>query len=372
MSTSLRRACAIAAAAALISSAGPALAAGGISERMDQIAAELASGYKAKHPNAGKQTVAVFPFSSNDELAKQRVGFAVSELLTSKLAKLPEFIVVERSQLDQVLKEQKLQATGAIDPESAVKVGKLLGAQLLVLGSVEKLGGSYQVNARIVDAATSEVAATTYKELPAGMFEQAAEPYLMLVPRREAIGLYILYNYRHNRNGLPQSQQTAFSSFGPVTASPHSFDLGMLGGGVRYFPVRQVLIDFNAAVVTSETETTTYSSPSLSGRGFIASGGAVIRATANYDRAIASKVSLIAGAGLTAFRLTVDRDSNAYSSIVPAIRAGFEYRPQERVGLAAFANYDFVTKKELDAGTGEVANFALDGFSIEPTVAVYF
>ena len=356
-----RRACVIAAAAVL--GAGVPTRAAGISERLDDIANQLSSAYQAKHPNAGKQTVAVFPFSSNDELAKQRVGFAVSELLTSKLAKLPEFTVVERSQLDQVLKEQKLQTTGAIDPESAVRVGKLLGAQLLVLGSVEKLGGSYQVNARIVDAATSEVAATTYKELPAGMFEQAAEPYLMLVPERQAIGLYLLYDYRHNSNTLSPISTQFYG-----TTAPHSFDLQMIGGGIRYEPVKGVMLDGSLAATTGSEETNSLGGAFSQGNGQIESGSIVARLTGNYVRPLYSRLTGIVGAGLSLFKLSLSH-AGSYSAAAPVVRAGVEYRPQERLGLGLLANYDFVTKKQLGgAGT----EFELSGFSIEPTVAVYF
>ena len=127
-----------------------------ISSQLDGLTQSLTKAYRALQPKAapGKKTLAILPFNCDPHLAKQRVGFAISELLTHHFVSSAQFSVVERSNLNSVLEEQSLQLTGAIDSASAVKVGKLVGAELLVLGSVDRLGGKYQVNARIVDTAS--------------------------------------------------------------------------------------------------------------------------------------------------------------------------------------------------------------------------
>lgn len=63
-------------------------------------------------------------------------GEAIAAALTSKLANSPRFLVVEREALDAILKEQQLGETGAISPETAADVGKLIGARYLVMGTV--------------------------------------------------------------------------------------------------------------------------------------------------------------------------------------------------------------------------------------------
>src|SRR5438128_12255258 len=51
-------------------------------------------------------------------------------------------IVVERQKLEEVLREQKIAYTGIIDLATAAQVGKLLGVEGMVVGSVADLGNS--------------------------------------------------------------------------------------------------------------------------------------------------------------------------------------------------------------------------------------
>lgn len=95
--------------------------------------------------------------------------FSENKLLSSK------FSVVERDKLNLVLKEQGLGASGAVDPASAAKVGKILGVKYILLGGIDKfnidktggaigkfgVGGSMvsskaTINMRLIDSTTAE------------------------------------------------------------------------------------------------------------------------------------------------------------------------------------------------------------------------
>ena len=58
--------------------------------------------------------------------------FSENSALSSK------FSVIERDKLALVLKEQGLATSGAVDPSSAAKVGKILGVKYIILGGVDK------------------------------------------------------------------------------------------------------------------------------------------------------------------------------------------------------------------------------------------
>src|ERR1044071_4820218 len=58
--------------------------------------------------------------------------FAENPMLSSK------FSIVERDKLNLVMKEQGLATSGALDPQSAAKVGKLLGVKYIVVGGIDK------------------------------------------------------------------------------------------------------------------------------------------------------------------------------------------------------------------------------------------
>jgi curli biogenesis system outer membrane secretion channel CsgG len=84
-----------------------------------------------------------------------------------------KFAIVERTQLDLVMKEQGLATAGAVTPQTAAKVGNLLGVKYIVVGGIDKfaindtkagfrgIGGNLQqaeatINLRFIDTTTGE------------------------------------------------------------------------------------------------------------------------------------------------------------------------------------------------------------------------
>ena len=64
------------------------------------------------------------------------VARELSGMLTNELAATGSFSMVERSKLEHVLSEQNLAASGRVDPSTSAKMGKLIGAEYLVMGTV--------------------------------------------------------------------------------------------------------------------------------------------------------------------------------------------------------------------------------------------
>jgi curli biogenesis system outer membrane secretion channel CsgG len=77
---------------------------------------------------------------------EQQIAEAVAENLRNALVQHRQFTVIERTQIQQVLKEQVFAQSGLGDNKEAVVLGKLLGAHVIVVGSVTKLGDIYTVN----------------------------------------------------------------------------------------------------------------------------------------------------------------------------------------------------------------------------------
>jgi TolB-like protein len=82
---------------------------------------------------------------------------AVSDLIRTEIFNTGLFRVFERTEMEKVLKEQQFGQTGLSDMDSAIKVGKLLQAKKVLVGTVSKLGNSYIVNARIIDVERGEM-----------------------------------------------------------------------------------------------------------------------------------------------------------------------------------------------------------------------
>jgi TolB-like protein len=105
-----------------------------------------------------KPTVAVlyFDYSGKDEqLGMLRKGLA--QMMISDLSSLDAIQLVERDRLEDILAELKLGQTNKIDPATAAKAGKLLGARYMVLGGYFDLKSKLRVDARVIEVETGKV-----------------------------------------------------------------------------------------------------------------------------------------------------------------------------------------------------------------------
>jgi curli biogenesis system outer membrane secretion channel CsgG len=86
----------------------------------------------------GKPRLGVLRFT-NDTHAGWWSGTAgrdLQDMLAAELVSMGSFQVLERKELEAVISEQDLGASGRVDPKTAAKVGKIKGAKYLVAGTV--------------------------------------------------------------------------------------------------------------------------------------------------------------------------------------------------------------------------------------------
>ncbi len=94
--------------------------------------------------------------SKAPELEPLKKGLA--EMLITDLSVSKEIRLVERSRLNDVMKELDLQKSAYVDPKSAAKLGKGLGAAYIVVGSYLVQGDAIRIDARLIDVESSDVA----------------------------------------------------------------------------------------------------------------------------------------------------------------------------------------------------------------------
>jgi len=149
------------------------------------ISQEDASGYQ-KIVTQSKIRIAVMPFKigqikhwwSRD----WDPGEGISDMLVTELVNSGRFSVVERERLDEVLQEQNLTIEGVVDAATAARIGKILGVQLFVFGTVTQFSldskiislpviGEFaewwarcEINVRLVNVETSEIMAAVTGE----------------------------------------------------------------------------------------------------------------------------------------------------------------------------------------------------------------
>ena len=101
---------------------------------------KIARGPKFALYDGLKKRIAVLDFENHSSFGDQRIGSAFSDMLISQLARSGRFILVERSEMEQILKEQVLGQAGMLTEESAPQVGRLLGAESIITGRILNAG----------------------------------------------------------------------------------------------------------------------------------------------------------------------------------------------------------------------------------------
>ncbi|MBN1999214.1 PEGA domain-containing protein [candidate division KSB1 bacterium] len=104
----------------------------------------------------GRTQVAVMNLDASG--IDQAAIIALSDRLRSELLNTGRFDVMERDRMDEILKEQGFQQTGACtSTECVVEVGQMLGVERMIAGSVGKVGRIYTVSARMIDIETGRI-----------------------------------------------------------------------------------------------------------------------------------------------------------------------------------------------------------------------
>ena len=87
-----------------------------------------------------KKRVAIATFHDKTGSGYRSLGEGVADMLATALVKTGKFSVLERQEIEKVIKEQQFGQSFMVTPESAPKVGQILGAELFVVGSVTECG----------------------------------------------------------------------------------------------------------------------------------------------------------------------------------------------------------------------------------------
>ena len=108
------------------------------------------------------QTIAIMEFDNysvgkyQEELGDLSKGLA--DFFEYDFSRFSDLKVVERDKIDYILKELKMVEEGKIDKSTAVKAGKILGARMMVFGSITQIDDDNAVMlARAVNVETSEI-----------------------------------------------------------------------------------------------------------------------------------------------------------------------------------------------------------------------
>jgi len=102
----------------------------------------------APQPQGPKKRVAVMSFEYGTVMSSvqaifgtnQDVGRGISDLLVMKLVNDGKYSVIERAALEKVLGEQNFSNSNRADSSTAAKIGKVLGVDMIIIGSITQFG----------------------------------------------------------------------------------------------------------------------------------------------------------------------------------------------------------------------------------------
>ena len=110
-------------------------------------------------------TIMLAPFLQQSNETSAFIGL-LNEWAVSALSTNSELTLLDRSNLEQILAEQKLSLSGLVDTEKAIEVGRLLSAQYIITGTVIPMTNTAVVFARVINIESSEVETVSQVILP--------------------------------------------------------------------------------------------------------------------------------------------------------------------------------------------------------------
>ncbi len=121
-----------------------------------------------------KERVAVFdPTGANID---EGTRIAVREIISSTIVNSGKYNIVERSMLEKVMQEQSFSNSGAVDDTQATEIGKLAGANKVVISIVTTTGRRTMFSIKMIDVKTANVEKQKIKVISSSELLDIAEP----------------------------------------------------------------------------------------------------------------------------------------------------------------------------------------------------
>jgi len=161
-----------------------------------------------------RMSIAVLPFQTRG--GSVDLGEIVLDKLITQLVALHRFKIIERSQLEKVLKEQALGLSGVVDASSAAQLGRVLGVDAVLIGSITSDEKKVGIDGRLVNTETAEIVTS------ADAYTKSDDPEeIRKLAAKIAIGVY---------NAMPLVEGTIIKADAPEYAVDLGADKGMKKG----------------------------------------------------------------------------------------------------------------------------------------------
>ena len=132
----------------------PAKGGSGIEGAVERAAGEVSENFTAR------SRLAIVYIAAQDRSATEFITGELEHILRKQ-----GHIIIDRSELDRIRREQDFQMGGEIDDETAVSIGKFAGANIIVTGRVDGEGNLRRLRLRALDTTSAQVVGTASERL---------------------------------------------------------------------------------------------------------------------------------------------------------------------------------------------------------------
>ncbi len=110
-----------------------------------------------------RQAVAILELDANGITKSE--GKALTDRLSNEVFNVGIYEVMERDKVSQILNEMEFQLSGCTSNECAIEIGKLVGVNKMIAGSISKIGEFYTVSVRLMDVESGKIEATAIEDI---------------------------------------------------------------------------------------------------------------------------------------------------------------------------------------------------------------
>ncbi len=130
---------------------------------LTDVAQKLLRSLEAKQQTSGT----VLDFTDLQGSPTELGRYLAQELSDRMVSESQSFSLVDRANLQYLLREHKLSVEGLVNPETTRKLGQLIGIDTVLLGTTTPLGDSIRLSVRAIDVETAKIMASQTTTLPA-------------------------------------------------------------------------------------------------------------------------------------------------------------------------------------------------------------
>ena len=110
-----------------------------------------------------KLAVAILELDGNN-ISKAETK-ALSDRLRIEIFNAGMYEVMEREKMNRILDEMQFQLSDCTSDECAIEIGRLIGVNKIIAGSISKVGEFYTVSTRLIDVETGKIEATATEDI---------------------------------------------------------------------------------------------------------------------------------------------------------------------------------------------------------------